>query len=935
MPHQELNITDSEQNNTDADLELELAPEPEHQQHEQQHEMTHAPVHVVPPSESAAEHGAAPPKARGKRTRKIAVLTSGGDSAGMNAAVRAVVRQGIARGCETYIIREGWEGLVRGNATEPTPAVSRRPSAAPSPAFGPKSVGFAGLSALDLGARAHEPAAADPKAIAPLADAPLSFGYGGLLRDGAGEGDPDEVAAAFAGHETVEAEEDDGGKTLKGRYIVRVGWDDVRGWLGEGGTLIGSSRCPSFRTREGRLKAAHNLIRYGIDCLAVCGGDGSLTGADKLRGEWPSLLSELHANGDIDDDQLEAYRYLNIVGLVGSIDNDMSMTDLTIGADTALHRICEAVDSISSTASSHSRAFVIEVMGRHCGWLALMAGVATGADFIFIPEHPPTSDNWEKEMCDVLHQHRRIGKRKSIVIVAEGALDRNLKPIKAEHVKQVLVEQLGLDTRVTTLGHTQRGGSPSAFDRILPTLQGVKAVEALLEATPETPSYMIGIQENKITKVPLLEAVAKTQAVAAAIESKDFALAMSYRDSEFRDMLEAFQVSSSLRTTDHLPENQRLRVGIIHVGAPAGGMNAATRQAVRYCHNRGHVPVAIYNGFDGLLEDNVAELSWLRVDNWNTRGGSELGTNRTLPSIDLGGVAAALQRHAIDALLLIGGFEAYSSILSLEKARKDYPSLHIPMIHLPATLSNNVPLTDFSLGSDTSLNALVVACDAIKQSASASRNRVFVVETQGGMSGYIATLGALAVGAVLLYTPEEGISLRRLLDDVDFLKERYALDERGKSEGRLVIKSEKASSVYTTEFITKIFKEEGQEAGQELFDARSAQLGHTLQGGVPSPLDRCRAARLSLLSMQFLEKHAHPNSQAFHGRRKPGSDAAPDTAVMIAIQRSKIVFASMDNVQRHSDMRLRRGTDVWWSGIKHLAEVMGGRAGLVQDGRRA
>lgn len=217
-------------------------------------------------------------------------------------------------------------------------------------------------------------------------------------------------------------------------------------------------------------------------------------------------------------------------------------------------------------------------------------------------------------------------------------------------------------------------------------------------------------------------------------------------------------------------------------------MNAATRQAVRFCYNRGHTPLAIYNGFDGLLEDNVAELSWLRVDNWTTRGGSELGTNRTLPSADMGQVAAALQRHKIDALLLIGGFEAFHSVLLLEKARKDYPSLHIPMIQIPATISNNVPLTDFSLGSDTSLNALVQASDAIKQSASASRDRVFVVETQGGMSGYIAVLGALAVGAVLVYTPEEGISLQRLLDDVEFLKERYRLDEFGKSEGRLVIK---------------------------------------------------------------------------------------------------------------------------------------------------
>lgn len=147
--------------------------------------------------------------------------------------------------------------------------------------------------------------------------------------------------------------------------------------------------------------------------------------------------------------------------------NDMAMTDLTIGAVTALHRICESVDSISSTASSHSRAFVIEVMGRHCGWLALMAAVATGADFLFIPEQPPAADDWASEMCDVLKHHRLVGKRKSIVIVAEGAIDKNLKPIKAEYVKDILVERLGLDTRVTTLGHTQCGGTPAALDRIL------------------------------------------------------------------------------------------------------------------------------------------------------------------------------------------------------------------------------------------------------------------------------------------------------------------------------------------------------------------------------------------------------------------------------------------------------------------------------------
>lgn len=179
-------------------------------------------------------------------------------------------------------------------------------------------------------------------------------------------------------------------------------------------------------------------------------------------------------------------------------------------------------------------------------------------------------------------------------------------------------------------------------------------------------------------------------------------------------------------------------------------MNAATRTAVRYALCHGHTPVAIYNGFVGLLEGNVAELSWLRVDQWTTRGGSELGTNRTLPDSDMEGIATKLAEYKIDSLLIIGGFEAMVAVNQLEKSRDRYKALKIPLVHLPATISNNVPITEWSIGSDTSINVLVEACDAIKQSASASRNRVFVVETQGAGCGYIAMLGALAVSLSLL-----------------------------------------------------------------------------------------------------------------------------------------------------------------------------------------
>lgn len=387
---------------------------------------------------------------------------------------------GIARGCQAYIIREGWEGLVRGNAEYHDTVASTAPNtpqnSQPATPSLSRNASFAALPPSQRLANANKASSKKRKADSQPYGL-LTFGFGDLLKDGAGEGE-EEIGAELALHAgeagSVKADHPigssgatDGQKTLKGMYIVRVGWDDVRGWMGEGGTLIGSSRCPAFRTREGRLKAAANLISFGIDCLAVCGGDGSLTGADKLRGEWPSLVKELLETKRITKDQAETYGHLNIVGLVGSIDNDMAMTDLTIGGITALHRICEAIDSISSTASSHSRAFVVEVMGRHCGWLALLAGIATGADYIFIPEQPPKSEIWEEEMCEVLRAHRRHGKRKSIVIVAEGALDRNLNPIKGEDIKKVLVDQLGLDTRVTTLGHTQRGGKPCAWDRIL------------------------------------------------------------------------------------------------------------------------------------------------------------------------------------------------------------------------------------------------------------------------------------------------------------------------------------------------------------------------------------------------------------------------------------------------------------------------------------
>lgn len=768
--------------------------------------------------------------------KKIGVMTSGGDSPGMNAAVRAVVRAGIFKGCDVFAIYEGYEGLVKG-----------------------------------------------------------------------------------------------------GSYIKQMQWEDVRGWLSLGGTLIGTARCMEFRERAGRLLGAYNMIINGIDALVVCGGDGSLTGADLFRSEWPSLIKELVETNKLTTEQVEDKEHLTIVGLVGSIDNDMASTDATIGAYSSLERICEMVDYIDATAQSHSRAFVVEVMGRHCGWLGLMAGIASGADYIFIPERPPKVNEWENELTTVCKRHRGKGKRTTIVIVAEGAIDSELNHISPNDVKDVLVK-LGLDTRITTLGHVQRGGSAVAYDRLLATLQGVDAIDAVLESTPETPSPMIGINENRVCRKPLMKAVELTKSVATAINNKDFDKAMSLRDNEFA---ESYQNLQSITYHDDgsmiVPPQDRLNIAIVHIGAPAGGMNAATRAATLYSLSHGHRVFAIQNGFSGLVRhDSIKELNWIDVEGWQLKGGSEIGTNRNLPSIDLGSVAFYFQKYQFDGLIIIGGFEAFHSLYILASAREKYPVFRIPMVCLPATISNNVPGTEYSLGSDTCLNQLSNYCDAIKQSASATRKRVFVVEVQGGHSGYVASAAGLITGALAVYTPESQINIKSMQEDIELLKDNFKKDHGENRAGKILIRNETASSVFTTSLIADIIME----AGKGKFESRTAIPGHVQQGNIPSSMDRVRATRLAVKCCSFIEdwnskvdpslKH-DLRVRYVNGKRQPIIDEQGSAAV-IGIEGHKVIYSDIIKVfEKETNVELRKGYKIHWEHIASISDTLSGRLKLRQE----
>ena len=351
-----------------------------------------------------------------------------------------------------------------------------------------------------------------------------------------------------------------------------------------------------------------------------------------FRREWAGLLEDLVANGEVTPEAAAGHPRLVVVGLVGSIDNDAFGTDMTIGADTALHRITEAIDAISSTASSHRRTFVVEVMGRHCGYLALMSAIATGADWVFIPEHPPESDQWEAEMIAALKAGREAGRRDAIVVVAEGATDSQGRPITSERLRGVLEAGLTESVRITVLGHVQRGGSPSAFDRNLGTIMGHAAMETLLAGEADQESQVIGMRGNRVTRIPLAECVSKTREINALLEARQYSRALALRGSGFNTSLSTLR--TLLRALPHppQPDQRRLRLAILNAGAPAPGMNAAVRAAVRIALDQGHLVFGVRRGFQGLVDDDMQEMAWMTVNGWASLGGSELGTNRVIPS---------------------------------------------------------------------------------------------------------------------------------------------------------------------------------------------------------------------------------------------------------------------------------------------------------------
>lgn len=540
--------------------------------------------------------------------------------------------------------------------------------------------------------------------------------------------------------------------------------------------------------------------------------------------------------------------------------------------------------------------------------------IHSGADWVLIPENPP-QPGWEDVMCQKVAFCRENGRRHSLVIMSEGAVDTKNNPITSTYVKEVLESKLKHDTRITVLGHVQRGGKPSAFDRIIGCRMGAAAALTLVQASGETPSTMIGIQGNQIFQLPLMECVKRTQAIDEAMKTCVFQKALDIRGEGFKRSRKILKRLESCGSSDlcGVPPSLAAKTftfAVMNVGAPAAGMNGCTRAFVRLLLYQGHTVLGISEGFEGLIKDSIHKMTWKEVDDWASQGGSNLGTNRKIPDPNtLPEVAAKFGEYKIQGLLIIGGFEAYSSLVKLEKSRHLYTAFRIPLCSVAATISNNVPGTEFSLGCDTSLNVIVSAMDILKQSSYANRKRVFVVETMGGYCGYLANMAALAGGADAAYIFEEKFTIATLQKDITCMVGKF-LD--GLHSGML-IRNEKCNENFTSEFLCKLLEEES----KGTFVTRSMVLGHLQQGERPSPFDRILGVKYASHAVDFLIDEATKNITNGVVRA-----TSKESVCMIGLEGVRVERIPLQDLIPATDFEHRIPTHQWWMSLRHLIGLL-------------
>ncbi|CAJ0559565.1 unnamed protein product, partial [Mesorhabditis spiculigera] len=536
----------------------------------------------------------------------------------------------------------------------------------------------------------------------------------------------------------------DGFRGLVDNRVQEATWESATSLIQKGGSVLGVAPCEEFKTREGRLKGAKTLVLHGINNLIVIGGGGSMEGLQTFKQEWRSLVQELVSKGLVPDNMGRPLQDLGVCGIPCAVTNDIWGTEMTLGADSALTRVIDSVDHVEASLNSSQRVFIVEVLGKHCGFLAMTAGLAVEADFVFVPEWPPVTE-WRDALTDKLQR----------------------MALRREDQKGVFV---ALRASLIERGHLGR------------------AVEKTLEAEK-------------------------------AYRTRDYERCVQLRGSHYSQKGRFLdQVSFPPREILDVPDHTFL---VVHCGSPTAGMNAATHALVRVARYNNCRVMGVSGGFPGFAEGNIKTLEWGDVIGWVSEGGSALGTSRQLVS-DPDRLAAHVLLHNIRGIAIIGGFEAFQSALMIRDWRDEYDSFRIPIVVVPATISNNVPGVVESLGSDTALNEICRNIDNIKQSARGTKKRAFIVEVQGENSGYLATIGAIATGADNAHIYEEKMRQEDLAADVDEARRKL---ERGCTH-YVLLRTNGARAEFSSEQVKQVFEQ----AGKGKFSTRLNYLGHSVQG---------------------------------------------------------------------------------------------------------
>jgi 6-phosphofructokinase 1 len=431
------------------------------------------------------------------------------------------------------------------------------------------------------------------------------------------------------------------------------------------------------------------------------------------------------------------------------------------------------------------------------------------------------------------------------------------------------------------------------------TVLGYAAVKYLMAHSEDMESKIIALQNNTVKAIPLMESIKKTQSIVSLLANRDFDGAIDLRGGSFRGSLSTFDTLSTAQP-DLQVDDKTLNILVMNAGTLAPGMNAAIRTAVRLGIDKGHRVIGVRNGVKGLIKNEITELKWMDVEDWTSTGGSELGTNRKEPANrDFYEISKNLEAHRIDAMLIVGGVTGYRSAYRFLEKRNEFPAFDIPIMCLPATINNNLPGTDFSLGADTALNSIIDAVDKVKESAVANQ-RVFVVEVMGRYCGFLTMLSGLATGAEKVYLHENGITLQDLQDDVNMFKKAF-LD--GKRMG-LVLKSENANHIYTTPFISALYEEDG----GDIFDVRQTILGHVQQGGNPSCFDRSMATKMASKSIEFLVASV---------------EGGRNDVVSIGLHGGHLDYRNLEDLEKLMDLQYERPKEQWWMKLEEIIDLFG------------